>query len=89
MLDDPDELRRIVESIKALPNVATVQRQADVLRVLTDRFGVRPRAGFADPSPELLNISRYDETGGVLNTFVYSYKFQTDRGAPARTPSGP
>ena len=90
LLDDPDELRRIVESIKALPNVATVQRQADVLRVLTDRFGVRPRAGFADPSPELLNISRYDETGGVLNTFVYSYKFHTDKGrAGATHHSGP
>ena len=84
LLDDPNELRRIVESIKALPNVTTVQRQADVVNVLTDRFGVRPRAGFADPSPELLNISRYDETGGVLNTFVYSYKFHTEKGAPAR-----
>ena len=52
--------------------------------MLTDRFGVRPRAGFADPSPELLNISRYDETGAVLNTFVYSYKFHTDKGTPAR-----
>jgi hypothetical protein len=84
LLEDPDELRRIVESIKALPNVATVERQADVLRVLRDRFDVRPRAGFTDPSPELLNISRYDETAGVLNTFIYSYKFYTDKGAPAR-----
>jgi hypothetical protein len=82
--DDPDDLRRIVESIKALPNVATVGRQADVLGVLQDRLDVRPRAGFADPGPELLNISRYDETRGVLNTFVYSYKFHTDKGAPAR-----
>ena len=32
LLDDPDELRRVVESIKALPNVATVERQADVLK---------------------------------------------------------
>ncbi len=84
LLDDPDELRRIVASIKALPNVATVQRQTDVLIVLNDRFDVRPRAGFADPSPELLNISRYDETGGVLNTFVYSYKFHNAKGAPGR-----
>lgn len=82
--DDHDSLRRIVADIKALPNAITVEHQSDVPRVLSERFDIRPRVGFREPSPELLSVARYDAEAGVLNAFVYSYKFHVDRGAPAR-----
>ncbi|NSL43360.1 hypothetical protein HO151_03945 [Streptomyces sp. 8P21H-1] len=77
--DSEEELRKVVGRIKALPNVAEVNQPSAALAALK-RLGVKPRIAFAEPNNKILTLSRLDEKKKVLYTFVYSFKFEKNKG---------
>lgn len=78
-LGDSDEaLRRVVDEIKALPNVRTVDAPSEAIRALRE-LGVSPRVAYGEPNDKILTMSRLDREGKILYTFVHSYKFEMSR----------
>ncbi|MFV0399291.1 MAG: glycosyl hydrolase [Oscillospiraceae bacterium] len=84
-LNDSDlALRDVVAQIKALPNAREVDSPADALPVLRE-LGVQPKVAFCEPNSKILTMSRRDEENQLLYTFVHSYKFEVEKGAPPLT----
>ncbi|MFF6984278.1 glycosyl hydrolase [Streptomyces sp. NPDC008343] len=77
--DSETELSEVVALTKALPNVAEVDRQSDVLATL-QKLGVEPLVAYTKPNDKIMTISRLDEKENVLYTFVYSFKFEKNKG---------
>lgn len=67
-----DELVAIVAEIKALPNVRTIDLQADTLKAL-EELNVLPRAAFSVPNPDVLTCLRED--GDHLHLYVYNMQY--------------
>ncbi|MFU8874415.1 glycosyl hydrolase [Micromonospora sp. SL4-19] len=78
------ELQAVVAQIKALPNVRTIDKQADALSTLHG-MGVSPRVAYDKPNDKIMTISRLDKKENVLYTFAYSFKFEKDKGAAPYT----
>ncbi|MBE2320727.1 hypothetical protein DVA67_032510 [Solirubrobacter sp. CPCC 204708] len=82
--DSDADLAAVVAQLKALPNVKTVDKQADAKATL-EALDVKPRVSYAQPSNQVMTISRYDKARNVLYTFVHSFKFEKNRGQAAST----
>lgn len=82
-LSDSDEsLRAVVNKIKALPTVRTVDSPSEAIDALR-KLGVTPRVAYKEPNDRLLTFARLDRTEKTLYTFTYSYKFDVCKGEPA------
>lgn len=73
------DLKAVVDQIKALPNVKTVDNQADTMGVLQG-MGVTPRVGYAQPNDKLMTVARLDKDEQVLYTYAHSFKFAKNAG---------
>ena len=80
--DSDEELCAVVNEIKALPNVRTVDTPADAIKALRE-LGVTPRVAYSEPNDRLLTFARLDRTENILYTFTHSYKFEVCRGEKA------
>jgi len=72
MADSDDELKQIVDEIKALPNVRETDVQADAIRCLQE-LGVCPRAAFTAPNKNILTYM--NRTEDETNLFVYNMMY--------------
>lgn len=72
--DNETQLRSIVGRIKALPNVRTVDDQADTLAAL-QALGVFPRVLFDEQNQSILTVLRQDDVNQVAYLYAYNYKF--------------
>nr|WP_300050499.1 glycosyl hydrolase [uncultured Nocardioides sp.] len=73
------EVKAVVDQIKALPNVKTVENQADTMATLKS-MGVTPRVGYAEPNNKLMTVARLDKDEQVLYTYAHSFKFAKNAG---------
>lgn len=71
------KLEEIVAKIKALPNVRTVEKEADALEALQE-LGVVPRVKWQQPNTVLLPVLRRDETADYLYLYHYMYEETED-----------
>lgn len=76
--DSDEELRKIVQKMKALPNVREVDSPEKAKEVLGE-LGVRPRVAYAEPNNKILTASRWDEENKIFYVFAYSYKFEVEK----------
>ncbi len=68
-----EELAAVVEEIKALDNVRTVDAPEDAYEALKE-LGVSPRAEYAEPNAKILTAMRKAEDAVYL--YVYNYKYE-------------
>lgn len=80
--DKDEDVRAVVDAMKALPNVREIDGQRDAARTLKD-LGVIPRVAFPTPNRKLLTVSRMDDAERILYTFIHAYKFDVDKDKPA------
>ena len=71
------ELKHVIDQIKALPHVKTLDNQADALATLQG-FGIYPRTMFSEPNNKILTTTRLDEDKDILYSFVYNFKSYFD-----------
>ena len=71
------KLTEVVAKIKALPNVRTVEKEADALEALQE-LGVVPRVKWQQPNTVLLPVLRRDETADYLYLYHYMYEETED-----------
>ncbi|WP_373212759.1 glycosyl hydrolase [Ruminococcus sp. 5_1_39BFAA] len=70
-----EELLQVVEQIKALDNVCTVESEAETYDALM-QLGIRPRAEYAESNAEILSTLRKD--GDTEYLYVYNYMYQNE-----------
>ena len=84
-LDDSDAaLKRVVNQIKALPNVREINNQNKTLSTLR-RLGVSPRAAFATPNDKILTQTRLDEAQDIFYAYAHSFKYEVAKNDPPTT----
>jgi hypothetical protein len=69
------ELAEVVAEMKELPNVVTVESEADAYEALQS-LNVRPRAEYVESNDTLLSVLRKD--GDVSYLYVYNYMYQNE-----------
>ena len=69
VMESDEELAKIIEEIKTLPNVKETDVQADTIKLLKE-LGVEPRAAFAEENKNILTCMREDRD--ETNLFVYN-----------------
>lgn len=74
--ESDEQLENIVEEMKLLPNVRTVEKQEDTCRTLRE-MGILPAAEFAESNPNILTHVRED--GGKIYVYVYNMKYTEKR----------
>lgn len=72
-----DELKAIVDEIKALDNVRTVTSESEALSALQE-LGVYPRVAYAEPNTVLLPVLRRDGDTDYLYLYHYMYEESED-----------
>jgi hypothetical protein len=72
--DDDAALERVVDRIKALPNVREIQDDAETKATL-ERLGVQPRVGYDKPNNKVLTQTRLDKANDIFYTWAYSFKY--------------
>lgn len=70
---DDSKLKEIVDRIKALDNVRTVESEADAYEALTD-LGVYPRAEYVESNENLLSVMRRSDEADYLYLYNYMYE---------------
>ena len=80
--DTDEEIQEVINQIKELNNVKTVDSEADAMGALQS-LEIYPRVAFEESNNDILTISRLDRENNVENTFVYSYKAIINEGEPA------
>ena len=73
--EDDQALATVIAALKALPNVAVVDDQANTKQALID-LGVVPRSQFVEPNEHILTCLRED--GDSCYLFVYNYMYPMD-----------
>jgi hypothetical protein len=76
------ELAEVMAKVKALPNVKEVEGAAAALPALLE-LGVKPRAEFAEPNPNLLTVLR--KAGDAEYLWAYNYMDETTGATEAVT----
>ncbi|MBQ7372739.1 MAG: hypothetical protein IJW67_12835 [Blautia sp.] len=74
---EDEALAKVVEQIKALDNVRTVESEADAYEALQE-LGVRPRVEYEEPNTVLLPVLRSTEDADYLYLYHYMYEEETD-----------
>lgn len=73
------ELAEVVEKIKALANVRTLDVQGETLSALKD-LGIAPRAAFAEANPDVLTCMKQDDDH--IHLYVYNMQYAKSDDVP-------